>query len=374
MTTFTPRWSRYGLGYVDTAFAVALSVLVVISVSGSMNAKDPRGGVAAGLAAIALTVPVAWARRAPLPAAAVVAAGSVFSWLAIGSFVRCGPSLPAAFWIAYVVGRRTQERASLVGIALVLLDIEAQCMSDPNLGAGVIVGMGPIALGFWFAGRTLRARASAIREIDLQNTAIADTRERTTALAVAADRERISAGLDGVLQERIAGIAAHAAEARRTGDPDLTAAAFAAIASDGRQTLTDMRDVVGVLRSDASLEPQPGLDRLTALITRHGGRLELHGERRQVPGGIEVSAYRIVEQLLQLLDTEPGQVAYVAVRFSADELELQVSGRRPRAAGNRSGLAQVRQRVAVHDGSFSADESDEAQRWTARLPLPVGRG
>jgi hypothetical protein len=132
--------------------------------------------------------------------------------------------------------------------------------------------------------------------------------------------------------------------------------------------------VVGVLRSDAPLDPQPGLDRLTALIGRHGGRLELHGDRRQVPGGIEVSAYRIVEQLLQLLDMEPGQVTHVAVRFSAAELELQVSGRRPRNAGNTPDLAQVRQRVAVHDGSFSTDESDDARRWTARLPLPAGHG
>jgi hypothetical protein len=247
-------------------------------------------------------------------------------------------------------------------------------VSDPRLGAAVFLGMGPIAAGFWLAGRAIRVRAETMRKIEAQNTEIAQTHERTAALAVAIDRERISAGMDGQLQQRISGMAATAAVARdRLGETD-PAAAFATIAQDGREALSEMRDVVGLLRSDASLQPQPGLDRLADLVSHRGGHLELAGQERDLPSGIEVSAYRIVEHLLALLADESVLPAQVRVRFAPEELEIWVSGRPAPDAGREPDLAVVKQRVAVHDGSLVADTSDGGVQWVARLPLPAGHG
>jgi signal transduction histidine kinase len=362
----------YGVGVADLVVALVASALVFASVHLKLNEADPHGDLLAGLAATGLTLPIAWARRAPLTAAAVVAAASVANWLVVGQYVRCGPSLPSAFWIAYVIGRRTRGRSTALGMALVLLDIDAQCLSDPKLGAGVFIGMGPISVAFWVAGRSIRARNETVREIATQNAAIAETRERTAALAVATDRERISAGLDGLLLQRITDMGAQASLARdHLADKDSTAA-FASIAQEGRQALAEMRDVVSMLR-DASLKPQPGLGRLAELIEPRGGALELTGDQRPLPGGIEASAYRIVDQLLQLL--EPTQPVQVRVRYADDVLELRVTGqpKQPRTVDAEGPeLAVVRQRVAVHEGSLAAESLDDELRWIARLPLPTG--
>jgi signal transduction histidine kinase len=364
MNELSPRWSRFGVGVVDLTAGLVLSVLVYLYVAVSPQPTGPAASVWGGIAATLLTLPVVWARRSPLTAAAVVAAGSVLSWVVFDGYVRCGPSLPAAFWIAYVVGRRTRGRSSALGLALVLVDIEAQCLSDPALGAAQIVGFAPIAVAFWFGGRTLTARTSAMHQIAGQNAAIVEARERTAELAVAADRERISSGLDGLLQRRIADMGEQAARAR--GRDTGTGPALAAIAEDGRQALAEMRDVVSILRGDAPLQPQPSLDGLAELIDGHGGRLEVVGDHRRLPGGMDASAFRIVEQLL--LTVKP---ARVQVSWARDQLELQVAGR-PTTAGDGPHLSAVRQRVAVHDGTLSSDTSADELRWTATLPLNTG--
>lgn len=362
-----PRWSVQGVGVIDLLIGLTLSVLVFVAVHAE-GGTDPHGDLLAGFAATSLTLPVIWARRSPLTAAGVVAVGSVVNWLAVGSLVRCGPSLPAAFWIAFVVGRRTSGRRGQVALCLVLIDIVGQCLSDPQLGAAVILGMGPIAAGFALAGRAITGRAQTIRAIEAQNAAILKTRDRTAALAVATDRERISAGLDGLLQQQIQHMAT---QARRAGEDRTaadTAGVFAGIAAEGRQALAEMRDIVGNLRDEPGLDPQPGLDRLPRLVGDCGGRLELAGGQRQLPGSIEVSAYRIVEQLLQVLD--PGSC--VRVEFAPDRLGLMVTGRPGAQSADATALAVVRQRIAVHAGTLTVEAGNDQLCATAQLPLPVG--
>jgi hypothetical protein len=163
---------------------------------------------------------------------------------------------------------------------------------------------------------------------------------------------------------------AQAAAAREhVTDPD-AAGTFAAIAADGRQTLAEMREVVGSLRSDSPLAPQPDLNALAELVGRSGGRLQIDGTRRQIPSSVEISAYRIVEQLLRAAAANPANPVDVHVTFAPDELELRVSAATTREAPEPGPeVAVVRQRVSFHGGSLVTGALSGRLQWVARLPL-----
>ena len=354
----------------NIAAGLILSAGVFTLVHVHLDPTDPHGSVLAGIAAIGMTLPVLWARRWPLAATAVIAVASLANWVFVGHYIRCGAAFPAAFWIACLLGLRVRDRSWIFGLGLIMIDLLAQGFADPQISPPTIFAAGPIAIGFWFAGRTIRARLDAAQQVAKQNEEIVATREKTVQLAVDLDRERIASGLDTLLQQRISGMGAQAAAARRNiADAD-AAGRFAAIAAEGRQTLAEMREVVGSLRSDAPLSPQPDLNTLAELVGRTGGRLEVDGPKRQIPSSIEVSAYRIVEQLLRAAAADPANPVDVHVTFAPDELEVRVSTTTKRAAAEPGPeLAVVRQRVSFHGGSLATDALAGRLQWVARLPL-----
>ena len=358
------------LGVANIAAGLILSAGVFTLVHVHLDPTDPHGSVLAGLAAVPMTLPVLWARRSPISAAAVVAVASLTNWIFVGHYIRCGAALPAAFWIACVLGLQVRDRRWVVGLGLIFIDLLVQGFADPQLTPPTIFAAGPIAIGFWFAGRTIRSRAEAVRQVAEQNKEIAVTREKSVQLAVDRERERIATGLDGLLQRRISGMGARAAAAREHVNDPGAATTFATIAADGRQTLADMREVVGSLRNDSPLAPQPDLDALAELVGRGGGRFQVNGSPRQIPSSIEVSAYRIVEQLLRAAAADPANPVDVHVTISPDELELRVSSTMTRESAEPGPeLAVVRQRVSFHGGSLATDALPGKLQWVARLPL-----
>jgi signal transduction histidine kinase len=354
----------------NVSAAIVLSVGIFVLVHVHLDPTDPHGSVPAGIAAVAMTLPVLWARRWPLAAAATVAAASLANWLLVGHYIRCGAALPAAFWIACVLGLRVRDRLWMVGLALLLIDVLAQCFGDPQLDPPTILAAGPITIGFWFAGRTIRTRADAVRRVAEKNAEIVATREKTVRLAVELERDRIATGLNAVIQERISGMGSAAAAAREhIAGPD-AADRFAAIAADGRQALADMREVVGSLRSASPLGPQPDLSQLADLVRHNGGRLRIEGTGRKLPASVEVSGYRIVELLLRAAAADTANPVDVELRFAAELLEIRVisglPGDLPEAGPE---LAVVRHRVSVHGGSLVTAALADRLHWVARLPL-----
>jgi hypothetical protein len=95
-----------GIGWGDVALASVLSVWAILLVTGALPGSTDHGGVLAAAGVLAMTVPVAWERRTPLVAAAVIAAGALVNELLIGPMVRCGPGLPAVLVIAFFAGTR----------------------------------------------------------------------------------------------------------------------------------------------------------------------------------------------------------------------------------------------------------------------------
>jgi len=355
------RWAGVWWAQIATvAFALALSAYVVVLV------RIQVGGVAACVAATTMTLPVAFARRAPLAAAATLAAAAAANELFCGHLFRCGAALPAVFFVAYLAGRACAGRTRTLVLAGVLVSIVIQCLYDPRLGAPVIVLMAAASGVFTGAGLLVRRRAGLVAELRRRTRQLQEQREQTAALAVAAERARITADISGTLRERIDEIGGLA----RPGSDD-TDARFAEIELAGRAILDSMRQVVGTLR-DTPTEPEPGLAELDGLLARAttaATRLSVEGPARPLPTSLELTGYRIVEQLLTVLRNEPTAQVEVSVRFAPDCLELWVAG--PPAAGCelRQLRSTVQARLALFGGTIDIDDS--AARRAARVRLPL---
>lgn len=360
-----------GIRPMDLVAGVLLSVGVFVLVHVDLYASDPHGNVIKAVAATSMTLPVVWARRNPLAAASVAAAGATVNWLLIGQYVRCGAAVPAALWLACAIGLRLTGRRALLAMILVFVELQALCLADAALIPASTIPLVPMATAFWFAGRAIRSHNDNVRLLDAQNRQLAATREQTARLAVDNDRQRISESLEHQLRRRIGDMSATAASGRvRVDDPASAQEAFGAIAREGRETLAMMRDVVDELREDAPRLPAPDLARLSDLVTHHGGSLTVDGRTRQLPGGFELTTYRVAEQLLHTFPIEAGPID-VQVHFGDDALELSVTGRQAREPVGPE-VASARHRVELFGGSLTGGHRADQLQWIARLPLPAG--
>ena len=372
-----PVWGLREVGRGDVMLAGLLSLIAIGLASGVPKTGYPHGGAVAAAGALAMTLPVAWQRRAPVVAAATVAAAAPLNGLIFGPMVRCGAALPAVFAIAFFTGTRCTGRRLAAGMMLGLGAVIAQAFFDPVLGPGFLVAGLPIVAGFCLAGRLARSRSLTAAELRQRNTELRAQREQTARLAVTADRTRVAEDLDSFLRDRITAMAQAAAAGRELVDRDPVRArgAFAAVENSGRATLSQMREVVGTLREEAPTEPQPVLAQLGDLLERAtsaDARLSVAGSPRALPAGVELSGYRIVEHLLGALDDAPDARIDVRVRFGPDALELRVAGPAGQQADPARTFAGARERAALLGGSLRIDTSSGRCDALVRLPLTPG--
>jgi signal transduction histidine kinase len=379
-----------GLRTADVAFAVVLSAFAVASAAGleGPNAHDPRAGGPAALAVLAMTAPVLLARRRPVAVSAALAAGAVLNPVVIGPLVRCGTGLPAVFFTAFVLGASGRVRRTVIGLVLLAVNVVGQALSDPHLGSGTITYMVPITVAFAVAGRLLATRNTVVAELRARSAQLRAQREENARLAVATEQARIAGDLDGFLIERIDRITAAAAAgpALPAGSPEQARAAFETISRSGRSALTRMRDVVADLHDGgepAGAGPGPVLARLDRLLAEAGegpARLRVDGDPRLLPPGLELSAYRIVERLLETTDRGAfdgyaGDPVEVTVAFGPHELRLTVAGpagRAGRRATVRAALAAASERAGVHGGRLQTLTTDRRRTTVVTLPCVAG--
>ncbi len=370
-------WTVAGLGVLDIAAAVILSGYAVALTSGALPTGHPHGGAGASAGVLAMTLPVAWRRRAPLAAACVLAAAAVANGLVFGSMVRCGATLPAVFLVAYTIGVRYDRARSAVGLLLCAGAVVAEALYDPQIGANGLVVVLTVLAAFFTAGRLIRARNVTAEALRGKSAELRRQREETARLAVLADRAHLSRDLEGSLHTQIGGIASTAAAGLRALDADHDAArrALASIERDGRAVLSHLRQVLGGLHEQAAGEPQPTLARLSGLLARAtsaDARLTVDGDPRTLPVGLELSGYRIVEHLLLALEDAPEAAVAVRLCFRPDLLELHVSGPPSPTADLRAVLAAARERASLHGGTVESRVADGICYATARLPLISG--
>jgi signal transduction histidine kinase len=212
-------------------------------------------------------------------------------------------------------------------------------------------------------------------------------REREVAAreAVVEERARIARELHDAIAHNVSMMVVQAGAERRVLDEsqESTRDVLETVEQIGRNALTEMRRLVGMLRTDDDdpLAPQPGLRDLPRLVgqVRDAGlpvELQVEGEPRELPLGLELSAYRIVQEALTNALKHAGDArATVRVHYTDDSLELEVVddgvGAAAAVASGGHGLVGMRERVALYGGRFEAGRRP-AGGFTVRVLLPIG--
>jgi signal transduction histidine kinase len=361
---------RRRIGRLDVLLAVLATAFGVWLLADGLGGDDV-GPLATG-AIVAFTLPLLWRSVAPLGALAAAAAALALHVALFGEVVRCGIVLPVTWVLAYSAGARLQGRSARIGLVLAALVLAVMIVDDGAVGPEVLLLLVPVTAAVWGVGRVVAARGALVVELQARTAELREARDARARLEVATDRARLSGELDRLLQRRLGELAALAEQGERTREPAAARELLVEIERASRRTLEEMRAVVGVLREDghAPVSPQPALTHLDRLLRDAGdhARLRIVGNPRVLPAGVELSAYRVVEQLLAALDAA-GDVE-VTVGFGDDALELRVSGparRRPGAA-----IERARERVELHRGTLVADLRDGRAEAVAQLPVLVG--
>ncbi|MEV3853863.1 histidine kinase [Streptomyces sp. NPDC050095] len=356
--------------------ATALSLAALAEVTG--QGRDPAPELP-GLLALALgaSAPLAFVRSQLLLTATALTAAALLAPLTYGQTLYAG--LPALAAALYLVGRRGPGRTAV----LFAVPFTAYALTDGSGPYGVVLLAGAAAA--LTAGGARRAKAEAARR------SAADWAYADTALAHAAlgERARIARELHDIVAHHISTISVQAETARYTtpGLSDQGAASFLAIGDTARLALTEMRRLLGVLREDVPeatavpRAPQPGLDQLLALVdearTTAGGavRLLVRGPVRALEPGLELTAYRIVQEALTNARRHaPGVAVDVELHYTEDELTLRIrdcgpgGGASEAAAGH--GLLGMRERAAMAGGSLHAGPAP-AGGFLVEASLPV---
>jgi signal transduction histidine kinase len=282
---------------------------------------------------------------------------------------------------AHLTGRRAAAGAL---VALAMATSAALGDDAPVQGLGDVLFYAVIGGAPWAAGLAIRLlrqreRSLAVRAADLER----DGEERARA-AVAEERERIARELHDVVAHGISVMVLQARGGRRAleGDEPQARGAFDAIEQAGSESLTEMRRLLGLLRradDELALAPQPTLRAVAALaeqVTEAGlpVTLDIEGEVRDLPPGVDLSAYRIVQEALTNALRHAGPAsARVRIRYAADDVQLEIAdtGRATAAtSGGGHGLAGMRERARLYGGEVEADAMrDGGFRVRARLPL-----
>lgn len=378
-----------GLRPVDWVLAVALTFLGValmienVTIADAEVAKNITAGTMvhamtshswAMVPVFALaTVPVLWWRRNLIAVTAIALGVMVAHDLLFGWVTRCGAALPLSFVLAYLGAVGLERRKAWWVLGLSILLTAATLVVDSTTGFEPVVLALPIVVIVFAIGLAVRHRTAMSAELKQQTVELQRLRDERVALEVADDRVRLSHQLDGLLQERL-GQLTSAAESGQDLDPISAKALFESIESDSRATLDGMREIVGLLRGgDVALAPAPTVAHLDALLARHvraDSRLRVAGDPRSLPATVELSAYRIVEHLVDVLADQPESHIEVAVRFDDDALEIRVQGPVDKSADLKAAVARAKERAKFLGGSLDVKVSRGHASAVAQLPVP----
>jgi signal transduction histidine kinase len=249
--------------------------------------------------------------------------------------------------------------------------------SAKSASEGVLILVLAFAIGIATRNRRAHLATLEARTADLERE-----QGQRAALATAAERARISRELHDIVAHGLSVmvVQAQGAAAAQDRHPERTAEALQAIIATGRASLAEMRRLLGVVRADPQLAPQPGIAALPALVdqVRAAGtrvRLEVEGEPAPLPAGVDLSAYRVVQEALTNTLKHAGRdvAALVRLTFAPDRLEVEVRDDGPGAPSTvdgGNGLRGIAERVAMLHGTLDVGPApDGGFRVSASLPL-----
>ena len=339
------------------------------------------------LIALASILPLLVMRRNPVWALAVAFAAGCGNILLTAPHQASFEGFVALVVLVYGAGAYLETARAVWTIAILDLAVVALGVSLALFDDYDSLEYFPVPLWFamaWVVGRLMRSWRLRAEELEELAAELASERDIRAKAAVEAERMRIARELHDVVAHNVSVMTIQATAASRilANDPEAALDALASIERTGRETVAEMRILLGVLRergADEPFAPQPGLaelDELAERVRSAGLPVEVvvEGRPRTLAAGLDLAAYRIVQEALtNVLKHARGAQAGVTVRYTDTALELEVvdngSGGGGGGAGN--GLVGMQERVAMYGGQLEMGRRHEGG-WVLRARLPVG--
>lgn len=326
-----------------------------------------------------------WRRAAPVAVFAFIAVVSSLQYVVAGASQGFGSFLPP-FLAFYAVGRYAQPEALMVAVPLAVLGTAVHELRDPNFE------FGGAAITYWIVFATAWPLGYAFRRRELHARELADRAERLEAerdqrarRAVAEERARLARELHDVVGHGVSVIVVQSVAATgsiEAGNIELAQERLRAMEETARQSLAEMRRLVGLLgdSGEPEFEPQPSIAAIEPLLqqVRDAGlpvELEVRGRPRPLSPGVDLTAYRIVQEALTNTLKHAGPThALVTIRYAPDALDVEVvnHGRGQKIGSGEGGRGHLgmRERVRLFGGTLEVGPA-EGRGYRVRAVLPV---
>jgi signal transduction histidine kinase len=295
--------------------------------------------------------------------------------------------ITAVMIAAYSVGAHARYRLLSLGV-LVATATAIVAAYGNNALPPVPAYLGPylLVVPLWVAGHAIRTRQQRADAFEDRATRLEREQEAATRAAVEAERGRIARELHDVVAHSVSVMLVQAGAARHVLDtaPEQTREALLAVEASGREAMADLRHLLGVLNDDGeglALAPQPGIEQIESLVRRVGEAglpvvLRIEGQPGPLPPGINLTAYRIVQEALTNALKYAGLArTEVVLEYHTSELKVEVmdegTGHYGREDGEQGrGLVGMQERVALYGGSLEAGPRLE-RGYAVRAWLPL---
>jgi len=344
--------------------ALAAGVLLILSTIWLLG--SPFASVRAGVVQAALIAPLVARRLNPSLVFVLTCAVGLIQWFLGFPLLGDAALLVALYTVAAHEPRR---RAFLATGVLEVGAIMAAVRFDPAHAVfWSFMFLSAMVIAALFGGLTVASGSRYLEWMDERARRLAVERDQQALIAAAAERTRIARELHDIVSHSLSVVItlADAAAVVSRSDPDRGAEAMAEVSEVGRQALSDMRAMLGVLRTDehsAALAPPPGVGQLAELIERVRATglavdVTVEGEPAALGASTELSVFRIVQEALtNTLRHAAADHAWVTLRFGAHDVEVRVvddGTRTPSREVAGHGIAGMRERAALHGGALQA--------------------
>jgi signal transduction histidine kinase len=371
-------------------FDVLVAVLAVVATLEVVLGRGSPGAPQTTLwfcipAIVILVAPVFARRRFPF-------AGPAVYWLLAAGISFVDPLLipyanalfPIGMADAFLLGNLRDVHRAGLGLAIVVCAAATLVGNIPGHSVDQLVFI-PLEFAIsWVAGLAVRERAVQAEAAELRATQAEQERDVAARIAVAEERARIARELHDIVAHAVSVMVLQVGAVRHKLPVGLyeDREALRGVEHAGREALAEMRHLLDAMHDDGEdlqLGPQPGLDRLDALLQDVGRaglpvRLHVDGDRVDLPRGIDISAYRIVQEgLTNALKHAHASQAEVALEYATGQLRIEVRDNGHGAAtrnGRGHGLIGIRERVKLYGGEMSTGSANRGGfTLSARLPL-----
>jgi signal transduction histidine kinase len=334
-------------------------------------------------AELVLGLLLVWRRRFPL--ATMVLVSLVSAAETLGGVPMQSPAIPLLVNViaVYTLVTEAPLGRALAGLAVGLAGFALGTLSQDNSSGNFVFGA-IFAIGVWIVGRTVRTRTAKAGELEERAVTLEREREQQSRQAAADERVRIARELHDVIAHSVSVmvVQAGAGEQVLRRDPERAADVLRSIQETGRQALSEMSTLLGILRergAEFGLVPQPGIADLSSLLeqSRQAGlqvELTVEGAERPLPPGVALSLYRVIQEALTNTRKHAGPAqARVRLRYGNTEVAAEITddgGSSRNGYGGGNGLIGMRERVTVYGGSLEAGPRPEGGYLVrARIPL-----